>query len=74
MTLPAKYDRNDLVQIHMMFPSSLTQRGPPELFGVTNYILDINVDDHDPAGAMRRPTCLTLAVVALFLPNSNKTK
>lgn len=48
MTLPAKYDRDDLVRIDMEFRLSLTQRGPPELFGVTNYILDIHVDD-DPA-------------------------
>jgi predicted MPP superfamily phosphohydrolase len=47
-SFPAKYDRNDLVQIDMQFPLSLTQRGPPELFGVTNYILDIHVED-DPA-------------------------
>jgi predicted MPP superfamily phosphohydrolase len=49
MTLPAKYDRNDLVRIDMQSRLSLTQRGPPELFGVTNYILDVHVDDEPAA-------------------------
>ena len=48
-TVPAKYIRDDLLQIDMKFPYSLTQRGPEALFGLTNYILNIAVEKDTPA-------------------------
>ena len=39
--LPAMYSRDDLIRVDMQFPLSLTQRGPPQLFGVSNYYLEI---------------------------------
>jgi Calcineurin-like phosphoesterase len=54
-TLPAKYHRNELLQVDMNFPLSLTQRGPDTIFGMTNYILTVYVkeeedDDNDDTG------------------------
>jgi predicted MPP superfamily phosphohydrolase len=38
-TVPAKYTREDLVEVDMSFQYSLTEKGPDMLFGVTNYVL-----------------------------------
>jgi hypothetical protein len=38
-TVPAKYSREDLLEVDMGFQYSLTEKGPEMLFGVTNYVL-----------------------------------
>jgi hypothetical protein len=39
--IPAKYSREDLLEVDQRFPLSLTQAGPRSIDGTTNYILDI---------------------------------
>ena len=40
-TQPAKTSRSDLLAVDQSFPMSRTRLGPPNLFGTTNYFLDI---------------------------------
>ena len=48
-TTKAKYSREDLLAVDMSFPLSMTQRGPHEIFGMTNYMLEMNIDGFGPA-------------------------
>jgi hypothetical protein len=43
-TIPHKYSRKDLLEVDQSFPLSLSQNGPSDLFGTTNYVLDIQRD------------------------------
>jgi len=40
--IPAKFSREDLLQVDQSFPLSLTRSGPADIEGVTNYVLDIH--------------------------------
>jgi predicted MPP superfamily phosphohydrolase len=51
LTFPALHDRHDLLQVDQSFHLSLTQRGPESLFGITNYMLNVLVED-EPAAAL----------------------
>jgi DNA repair exonuclease SbcCD nuclease subunit len=44
-TIPAKYSRRDLLEIDQSFPLSLSEGGPLEVTGTTNYVLDVNLED-----------------------------
>jgi hypothetical protein len=44
-TIPAKYSRRDLLKIDQRFPLSLSEGGPLEVTGTTNYVLDISLED-----------------------------
>jgi predicted MPP superfamily phosphohydrolase len=47
--VPAKYSREDLLEVDMSFQYSLTKKGPEHVFGLTNYLLDIYANDNAAA-------------------------
>jgi hypothetical protein len=49
LTKPAKYNRKDLLEVDQSFFLSLTQEGPSNVFGTTNYVLDIPMGDRPAA-------------------------
>jgi hypothetical protein len=49
LTKPAKYSRKDLLEMDQSFLLSLTQEGPSNVFGTTNYVLDIPMGDRPAA-------------------------
>jgi hypothetical protein len=49
LTKPAKHSRKDLLEVDQSFFLSLTQEGPSNVFGTTNYVLDIPMGDRPAA-------------------------
>jgi hypothetical protein len=49
LTKPAKYSRKNLLEVDQSFFLSLTQEGPSNVFGTTNYVLDIPMGDRPAA-------------------------
>lgn len=50
-TIPHKYSRKDLLRVDQSFPLSLSQAGPSNVFGTTNYVLNIYLSDGKTAAA-----------------------
>ena len=44
-TIPVKYSRDDLLTIDQSFPLSLSQGGPRDVTGTTNYFLNVHIGD-----------------------------
>ena len=49
LTKPAKYSREDLLEVDQSFALSRTQEGPSNVFGTSNYVLDISMHDRPAA-------------------------
>jgi hypothetical protein len=47
--IPHKFNRRDLLAIDQSFPLSVSQGGPMEVTGTTNYVLDIHIGDEAAA-------------------------